>query len=75
MSLKKTILAIYNWPYVPISVRDQRQEFIRDFEWKSISQNIRPGRFLDVGCGAGYAMKRAWCGKGAARKHGLPRHS
>jgi len=59
MSLKKTILAIYNWPYVPISVRDQRQEFIRDFEWKSISQNIRPGRFLDVGCGAGYAMKRA----------------
>jgi SAM-dependent methyltransferase len=57
--LKNWLLKGYNWPYVPIAIRDQRQEFVRDFEWNSIKPFIKPGNFLDVGCGAGYAMKRA----------------
>jgi ubiquinone/menaquinone biosynthesis C-methylase UbiE len=56
---KKKILALYNWPYVSKDVADARQKFIRNYEWAAISRFIRPGRFLDVGCGAGYAMKRA----------------
>jgi ubiquinone/menaquinone biosynthesis C-methylase UbiE len=36
------------------------QQMIRDAEWKAISEFIpERSRFLDVGCGAGYAMQRA----------------
>ena len=36
------------------------QQTIRDAEWKAISEYIpERSRFLDVGCGAGYAMQRA----------------
>ena len=57
--IKNKILKLYNWPYVPVEIRDERQKFARDYEWNSIKSFIRPGRFLDVGCGAGYDMKRA----------------
>lgn len=35
------------------------QKRIRDVEWESIKPYIKQGLFLDVGCGAGYAMKKA----------------
>jgi 2-polyprenyl-6-hydroxyphenyl methylase/3-demethylubiquinone-9 3-methyltransferase len=36
------------------------QQVIRDWEWDSISNYIKQNsKFLDVGCGAGYAMLKA----------------
>lgn len=35
------------------------QKKIRDIEWEAIKPFIKNGVFLDVGCGAGYAMNRA----------------
>jgi ubiquinone/menaquinone biosynthesis C-methylase UbiE len=41
-------------------VADANQKKIRDTEWDAIKPYIPTGaKFLDVGCGAGYAMKKA----------------
>lgn len=40
---------------------DANQKKIRDTEWNAIKDFIpRGAKLLDVGCGAGYAMKKAW---------------
>lgn len=49
--------------YAPISSKEKvekYQQIIRDEEWKWLRKEIPEGAtFLDVGCGAGYAMQKA----------------
>lgn len=49
--------------YAPISSKEKvekYQQIIRDKEWEVLKKEIPNGsRFLDVGCGAGYAMQNA----------------
>jgi ubiquinone/menaquinone biosynthesis C-methylase UbiE len=33
--------------------------YVRTVEWNAIKPYLKPGKFLDVGCGSGYAMKLA----------------
>lgn len=57
--MKKFLLKIYNWPILSPKRTNQNQKRIRDVEWEAISRFVKKGNFLDVGCGAGYAMTRA----------------
>ena len=57
--MKSFLLKIYNWPYLTKEETNKNQKRIRDVEWEAILPFIQPGNFLDVGCGAGYAMSRA----------------
>ena len=54
---------IGNIIYWPISKKEKVEKYqlkIRDYEWKSISKYLfNKTNFLDIGCGAGYAMMRA----------------
>ena len=60
MSIKSALLKVYYLPYLPLEAADSNQKKIRDEEWNAIKSFISPGsKFLDVGCGAGYAMKKA----------------
>ena len=60
MSFKSVLLKIDYLPLLPQAVTDENQKRIRDIEWNAIKQFIpRSSKFLDVGCGAGYAMKKA----------------
>lgn len=60
MNLKKLLLKIYYLPSLSKSKIDLNQQIIRDIEWEAIKEFITPGsKFLDVGCGAGYAMIKA----------------
>jgi ubiquinone/menaquinone biosynthesis C-methylase UbiE len=59
MRLKDIILKLYYLPFVSIAVRNTRQAFVRTVEWEAVKPYIKGGKFLDVGCGAGYAMKLA----------------
>ncbi len=60
MGLKSFLLKLYYFPVLPKPEIDRHQKAIRDVEWAAIKEYIPNGAsFLDVGCGAGYAMKRA----------------
>jgi ubiquinone/menaquinone biosynthesis C-methylase UbiE len=57
--MKSQLLKIYNWPYLSKEETNENQKRIRDVEWEAILPFLNSGNFLDVGCGAGYAMSRA----------------
>jgi ubiquinone/menaquinone biosynthesis C-methylase UbiE len=57
--MKTFLLKIYNWPTLPRDVANVYQKRIRDLEWNAVKPYFKKGTFLDVGCGAGYAMKKA----------------
>lgn len=57
--MKKILLKIYNYPLLSKEQTNANQKIIRDTEWEAIKPYIIKGKFLDVGCGAGYAMNRA----------------
>jgi ubiquinone/menaquinone biosynthesis C-methylase UbiE len=57
--MKSLLLKIYNWPYLSKEETNRNQKRIRDVEWEAILPYLQEGNFLDVGCGAGYAMSRA----------------
>jgi len=58
--LKKYFSKLYYFPYLAREEAEANQLFIRQTEWQSIKQFVRPGsKFLDVGCGAGYNMQLA----------------
>lgn len=59
MRFKDIILKLYYFSFVSIAERNRRQEFVRTVEWEAVKPYIKSGKFLDVGCGAGYAMKLA----------------
>lgn len=59
MSLKSNLIKLYNWPFLSKEETNKNQIVIRDTEWNAINLYIKKGVFLDVGCGAGYAMKKA----------------
>lgn len=50
--------------YLPLSSKEEVEQYqknIRDKEWNEISSEIpKESSFLDVGCGAGYAMQQAY---------------
>ena len=58
-SLKSFLLKLYQFPFLSKEATNVNQKRIRDVEWAAVVPFIRPGMFLDVGCGAGYAMQRA----------------
>jgi SAM-dependent methyltransferase len=58
---KKILKSIFLYPISSKSKIDFYQEQIRQLEWKSIKPNIPAGSsFLDVGCGAGYSLMKAY---------------
>lgn len=57
--MKRTLLNIYNYPLLSKEQTNLNQKKIRDVEWEAVKPYIKKGKFLDVGCGAGYAMQRA----------------
>jgi ubiquinone/menaquinone biosynthesis C-methylase UbiE len=58
-SLKNILLKIYSWPLVSTEKANQHQKKIRDTEWEAIQKYIQIGKFIDIGSGAGYALKKA----------------
>lgn len=59
MGLKATLLKIYNWGYLSKERQNYYQKIVRDTEWEAIAPYLKIGKFLDVGCGAGYSMQKA----------------
>jgi ubiquinone/menaquinone biosynthesis C-methylase UbiE len=60
MSVKSALLKVYYLPFLSKEKANINQKKIRDEEWNAIKSYIPVNsKFLDVGCGAGYAMKKA----------------
>ena len=60
MSIKSALLKIYYLPFLSKEKANINQKKIRDVEWNAVKPFIPVNsKFLDVGCGAGYAMKKA----------------
>ena len=57
--MKKFILKIYYCFVLSKENANFYQKMARDVEWDAVKQYIKEGLFLDVGCGAGYSMKKA----------------
>ncbi|HNW88830.1 MAG TPA: class I SAM-dependent methyltransferase [Bacteroidales bacterium] len=58
--IKKFLLRLYNFPFLSKERTDANQKKIRDAEWDAVKAFIPAGsEFIDVGCGAGYALRRA----------------
>jgi ubiquinone/menaquinone biosynthesis C-methylase UbiE len=57
--LKKYLLKLYYWPVNSPEKTNSLQKIIRDTEWAAVAPFIKKGKFLDVGCGAGYSLKLA----------------
>lgn len=58
--IKKFLLRLYNFPFLSKEKTDANQKKIRDIEWDAVKAFIPAGsEFIDVGCGAGYALRRA----------------
>lgn len=71
MSVKSILLKIYNWGFLPKDKVDENQRKIREVEWNAVKPYIPPkSKFLDVGCGAGYSMKKA-CGELECECYGI----
>lgn len=63
--MKKLLLNIYYFGNLPKDRIEVHQEAIRSTEWEAVEDFIPEGsKFLDVGCGAGYAMRKAKENKG-----------
>lgn len=58
-TMKQFILKIYNYPLLNPEQTNANQKLARDCEWEAIEKYIQKGKFLDVGCGAGYNMYKA----------------
>jgi ubiquinone/menaquinone biosynthesis C-methylase UbiE len=60
MKLNKYLKRIIYWGHLSVNKVNHYQKIIRDNEWDSIQNYIKPNvKFLDVGCGSGYAMQKA----------------
>ena len=57
--MKEFLLKIYNYPKLSAEKTNYYQKIARDTEWNAIKNFIKEGKFLDVGCGAGYSMYKA----------------
>lgn len=58
--MKKLLLKIYYFGNLSKPKIEKNQQQIRDIEWQAIADFIpNEAKFLDVGCGAGYAMMKA----------------
>ena len=57
--MKEFLLKLYYLGTHNKETTNYYQKIIRDSEWNSIEPYIKTGTFLDVGCGAGYAMQKA----------------
>jgi ubiquinone/menaquinone biosynthesis C-methylase UbiE len=57
--MKQLLLKLYYFGNLSKEETNKNQMLIRDTEWSAIEPYIRKGNFLDVGCGAGYSMKKA----------------
>jgi len=57
--VKKIILKLYYCFNLSKEKANLYQKKARDIEWEAIKEFIKTGLFLDVGCGAGYSMKKA----------------
>jgi len=58
--IKKFLLRLYYFPFLSKEKTDANQKKIRDAEWDAVKAFIPAGsEFIDVGCGAGYALRRA----------------
>lgn len=57
--IKKFLLKIYYGPDNSPEKANYFQKIARDCEWETIKMYVKKGTFLDVGCGAGYAMELA----------------
>lgn len=59
MGIKSVLLKVYNFGYLSKARQNHFQKIVRDTEWEAIAPYIKKGKFLDVGCGAGYSMQKA----------------
>jgi len=60
MKLKKILLKLYDSPFLSNERMNHYQKLIRDAEWNSFKSHIPEGtKLLDVGCGAGYNLRKA----------------
>lgn len=59
MGIKNFLLKVYSWPISSPSKVNHYQKIVRDTEWEEVKEYIKPGRFLDVGSGTGYLMRKA----------------
>ncbi len=61
MTIKEFLLRVYNWGFVSHEKTDNNQQKIRNAEWNAIVEYIPYNtKFVDIGCGAGYSMEKAW---------------
>jgi len=59
ISFKRILLKLYIWPHLSKEKANLHQKKIRDTEWDAIEKHIKCGKFIDIGCGAGYALIKA----------------
>jgi ubiquinone/menaquinone biosynthesis C-methylase UbiE len=57
--MKQLLLKLYYIGSLSKEETNKNQKLIRDVEWSGILPYLIKGNFLDVGCGAGYAMQMA----------------
>ena len=58
--MKNKLLAIYYFGNLSKNEIEENQEKIREVEWNAVKTHIpEKSKFLDVGCGTGYAMRKA----------------
>ena len=58
--MKNILLKLYYFGNLKSEISEQNQEKIRQIEWDAVKGYIVNGsKFLDVGCGSGYSMRKA----------------